>query len=294
MASIGRVQQLWRFPVKSMAGEVVPELTLTADGVQGDRAYALLDVETGRVASAKDVRHFPRLLHCRAAFAAPPTAGDDLPPVTIELPDGSEVRSDDPEVDRRLSDAFGRTVRLVRQAPADFTVEQHHPDLADAAVPAGPLRTQASKLGSALFAELGVPSPVAPGRLVDAFPLSLLSLSTLARMGTLQPESRFELDRFRMNVIIEPSDPAARETDWIGRALSLGPAAHVQVHIPAPRCVMVTRAQAGVADDLGVLRALVRHNRLPVGPIGPAPCCGLYATVAAGGALRLGDAVELR
>ncbi len=72
MASIGRVQQLWRFPVKSMAGELVPQVTLIADGVLGDRAYALLDVETGRVASAKDVRHFPHLLRCRAAFAAPP------------------------------------------------------------------------------------------------------------------------------------------------------------------------------------------------------------------------------
>ena len=68
MAQFGRVQQLWRFPVKSMAGEATPQVELTADGVHGDRAYALIDTQSGRVVSAKDVRHFPELLRCRAAY----------------------------------------------------------------------------------------------------------------------------------------------------------------------------------------------------------------------------------
>ena len=293
MEQIGQVQQLWRYPVKSMAGEALTQTTLAGEGILGDRAFALLDVQTGRIVSAKNVRHFPDLLRCRAAFVAPVVPGGDLPEVTIELPDGRSVRSDDPEVDRRLSDALGRELRLVREAPADYTVDQHHPDVADGAVAAGAGKTVATRLGSALFAQLGVPSPVAPGRLVDAFPLSLLSLSTLARMDGLQPASRFELARFRMNVIVEPADAAAVEATWIGRALSLGPAVRVEVAIPAPRCVMVTRAQAGLDEDLGVLSALVRHNRLPVGPLGPLPCCGLYAVVTTAGMLRTGDAVAL-
>ena len=294
MEQIGQVQQLWRYPVKSMAGEAVNEAALAGDGMLGDRAFALLDVQTGRILSAKNVRHFPDLLRCRAAFVAPVVAGSALPPVMIELPDGRHVRSDDPEADRQLSDALGRELRLVREAPADYTVDQHHPDLADGAVGAGVGKTVATKLGSALFAQLRVPSPVAPGRLVDAFPLSLLSLSTLARMGGLQPASRFEPARFRMNVIVEPADAAAVEAAWIGRSLSLGPAVRVEVAIPAPRCVIVTRAQSGLAEDIGVLRALVQHNRLPVGPLGLLPCCGVYAAVAVSGTLRLGDAVELR
>jgi uncharacterized protein YcbX len=294
MEQIGEVQQLWRYPVKSMAGEALTQTALAAEGVLGDRAFALLDVQTGRVVSAKNVRQFPDLLRCRAAFVAPVVPGSDLPPVAIELPEGRSVRSDDPDVDRQLSDALGRKLRLVREAPVDYTVEQHHPDLADgAAAAAGAGKTVATKLGSALFAQLGVPSPVAPGRLVDAFPLSLLSLSTLARMGGLQPASRFELARFRMNVIVEPADAAAVEAAWIGRALSLGPAVRVEVAIPAPRCVVVTRPQAGLAEDLGVLRALMQHNRMPVGPLGPLPCCGLYAVVTTFGALRVGDAVAL-
>jgi uncharacterized protein YcbX len=172
-------------------------------------------------------------------------------------------------------------------------VDQHRPDL-DAKEPTnGPVKTVPSKLGSALFAQLGVPSPVAQGRLVDALPVSLLSLSTLTRMERLQPELRFERERFRMNVIVEPVDPEASEASWIGHVLSLGAAIRMEVHIPAPRCVMVTRGQSGIAEDLGVLRALVQHNRMPVPALGMVPCCGTYATVTAPGVLRVGDAVVM-
>lgn len=292
MAQIGRIQQLWRFPVKSMAGEAVSEIELTADGVLGDRAWALQDVASGRIVSAKDVRHFPDLLRCRAAFASPPTPGAAWPTVTIALPDGSQILSADPDASRRLSQGLGCEVRLVREAPADYTVNQHHPDLGAAETPSGPVKTAPSKLGSALFAQLGVdPSPVAPGRLVDAFPVSLLSVSTLARLERLQPGLRFEPERFRMNVIIEPDDAEAAEADWIGHVLTLGATTQIELHIPAPRCVMVTRAQTDIAEDLNILRALVQHNRLPVPALGKVPCCGTYATVKAFGTLRVGDAV---
>ena len=55
----------------------------------GDRAYALIDTDTGKVVSAKSVRLFPDLFGCRAAFVEPPRAGRELPPVRITLPDGT-------------------------------------------------------------------------------------------------------------------------------------------------------------------------------------------------------------
>ena len=291
MAQIGRVQQLWRFPVKSMAGEAVTQVELTTDGVLGDRAWALQDVESGRIVSAKDVRHFPDLLRCRAAYASPPVRGAGWPTVTITLPDGSEVHCADPDASRRLSQVLAREVRLVREAPADYTVNQHHPDLEAKEAPVGPLKTVASKLGSALFAQFGVvPSPVAQGRLVDAFPVSLLSVSTLARLERQEPGLRFERERW-MNVVVEPDDAEASDANWIGHVLSLGPATQLEVDIPAPRCVMVTRAQTDITEDLNILRALVQHNRMPVPALGKAACCGTYATVKASGTLQVGDPV---
>ena len=63
--SVGR---LWQYPVKSMQGEEVDEILLGPGGVAGDRAYGFVDVETGRLASAKRPRRFGPLLDCRARF----------------------------------------------------------------------------------------------------------------------------------------------------------------------------------------------------------------------------------
>ena len=72
---VGSVAELWRFPVKSMKGERLAQAELTQAGLVGDRAYALIDVNTGKVVSAKSVKLFTNLLACRAAFIAPPQAG---------------------------------------------------------------------------------------------------------------------------------------------------------------------------------------------------------------------------
>ena len=100
------------------------------------------------------------MLDCKAAFVEPPRRGSDLPPVQILLPNGTTVRSESGEVDRVLSAYFKRNVTLGRAAPDDFTIDQYHPDV-EGADPGGNRDTVvASKLGAALFAELGMESPV--------------------------------------------------------------------------------------------------------------------------------------
>jgi len=69
---VGTVRALWRFPVKSMLGEQLDAAELTEGGIVGDRAYAIRDRETGKVASAKHSKRWPNLLACRAAFIEPP------------------------------------------------------------------------------------------------------------------------------------------------------------------------------------------------------------------------------
>ncbi len=49
---VGSVTRLWRFPVKSMLGEHLEQAEVTEEGLLGDRGYALIDVDTGRVVSA--------------------------------------------------------------------------------------------------------------------------------------------------------------------------------------------------------------------------------------------------
>src|SRR5215468_12692446 len=100
---LGRVVALWRYPVKSMQGEALNRALLGERGILGDRALALLDVETGKVASAKSPRMWPNLLNFCATFVEPPRVGDPLPPIRITLPDGEHIRSDDPRVEEVLS-----------------------------------------------------------------------------------------------------------------------------------------------------------------------------------------------
>jgi len=290
---LGSVARLWRFPVKSMRGEQLQELEVTDRGVLGDRAYALIDQDTGRVVSAKSVKLFPDLLACRAAFVESPRQNETMPPVQITLPDGTWLRSDGANVDRVLSGYFRRNVRLARVAPEDFTIDQYHPDVEGADPGGNRDKVVASPLGSALFAALGMESPVPVGSFLDVFPVSVLTTSTLARLNELQPQSRFDERRFRMNIIVDAERPGFIENDWVGHELALGDTARLNVTLPDPRCVMTTLAQDDLPKDTDVLRALVRHNKQQVGDLGQFPCTGVYAVVAAGGAVRTGDRVAL-
>ncbi|HEY8773006.1 MAG TPA: MOSC N-terminal beta barrel domain-containing protein [Gaiellaceae bacterium] len=292
--TVGSIDALWRFPVKSMQGEQLEEAELTDRGFVGDRAYALIDGETGKVVSAKSVRLFPDLLGCKAAFVEPPETSGDVPPVRITLPDGSSVTSDAAGSDNTLSRFFGRNVRLATAAPEDFTIDQYHPDLEDLD-PAGYRDTLVEqKLGSAFFAEAGAPSPVPVGAFFDLFPISVLTTSTLARLNELRPASRIDARRFRMNVIVDAEQEGFVENDWIGRSLELGDGVRLRMAIPDPRCVMTTLAQEDLPKDTEILRTLTQHNRLQVGDGGKYPCAGAYAVVEGTGTLRTGDAVVLR
>src|SRR5438270_10287256 len=97
------VAALWRYPVKSMLGEELNAAEVTDQGLLGDRAHALVDVETGKVASAKNPRKWPNLFDYRAAFVEPPSTGGALPAVRITLPDGTALTSAQPDISRMLS-----------------------------------------------------------------------------------------------------------------------------------------------------------------------------------------------
>lgn len=291
--SVGSVASLWRFPVKSMKGETLEQAELTEYGLVGDRAYALIDVETGKVVSAKSVRLFPDLLDCSATFVEPPQSGREPPPVRIVLPNGKEIISDSSEVDHGLSEYFRREVTLARTAPDDFTIDQYHPDIEDLD-PEGHRDTFIEqKLGSALFAVAGLDSPVPVGSFFDLFPVSVLTTSTLKQLGLASPQSRFDESRFRMNVIVETLEAGFVENDWIGQDLAIGGGVRLKVALPDPRCVMTTLAHDDLPYDNNILRTLVQHNRIQVGGLGQFPCAGVYAVATASGSMRTGDSITL-
>ena len=289
---VGTIRALWRFPVKSMLGEELDAADLGEGGIAGDRAYAVVDRETGKVASAKHPKLWPDMLACRATFAEPPRAGDELPPARIELADGSSVMSDAADVDAVLSGFFGRDVELARAAQNGYTIDQYHPDEENYDPEGHRDEVVESQLGAAFFNARGLPSVVPEGSFFDLFPLSVLTTSTLDRLGELEPQSRFDARRFRMNVIVDTPAHGFVENEWIGRTLAIGDDAQVAVALPDPRCVMPSLAQEDLPRDPQVLKALARHNRIDVaGSL--YPCAGVYAVAGATGTIRAGDSVSL-
>ena len=83
--SNGTVSALYRYPVKSMAGESLTTLELGPRGVPGDRAWAVRDEERGGIRGGK---RFPELMQCSARYTETPPLEGSIP-AEITLPDGS-------------------------------------------------------------------------------------------------------------------------------------------------------------------------------------------------------------
>ena len=121
------ISELWRYPVKSMLGERRDTAVVTATGVAGDRAYAVIDRSDGKVASAKNPRKWRALLSCHAEFLEEPVAGGAAPSARITLPDGTVVTSDDPDEAEIVVPALARAFSAlhaipVRDCPFDESV----------------------------------------------------------------------------------------------------------------------------------------------------------------------------
>src|SRR5256884_9009853 len=289
---VGNVRTLWRFPVKSMLGEELDAADLGEGGIVGDRAFALRDRETGKIASAKHPTLWPNLLECRAAFVEPPRRGEEIPPARIELADGNSVLSDAADVDAVLSRFFGRDVELARAAQNGYTIDQYHPDEENYDPEGHRDEVVEAQLGAAFFNERGLPSAVPEDSFFDLFPLSVLTTSTLDQLGELEPQSRFDLRRFRMNVIVDTPARGFVENEWVGRTLDLGDDVYLEVALPDPRCVMPSLAQEDLPRDPRILKALAQHNRIDVaGAL--YPCAGVYAVAEAKGTIHRDDRVSL-
>jgi len=290
--AVGTVRALWRFPVKSMLGEELDAAEATESGIVGDRAYAVRDRETGKVASAKHPKRWPSLFECRAAFVERPRVGGELPAVRIELGNGTAVMSDAPDVDTALSRFFGRDVELARATQHGFTIDQYHPDVENYDPEGHRDEVVEVGLGAAFFEGLGLPSAVPEGSFFDLYPFSVLTTSTLHRLGEYEPESRFDARRFRMNVIVDTFERGFVENAWVGHTLVLGEQVRLRVPLPDPRCVMPSLAQEDLPRDPRILKALARYNRIKIGGA-LYPCAGVYAVAEATGTIHHSDRVCL-
>src|SRR5262245_40871471 len=139
MTVVGKVESLWRYPVKSMRGEELSCAFIGFAGVYGDRLFAFKSAArpkgfpylTGRE-QAKMLLYRPRFRHPDRA-AAPPNLAEaekiapGLSPVAaepedlaidVETPSGEVLRVEDPAPKRKLEEGGGHGLTLLRSERA--------------------------------------------------------------------------------------------------------------------------------------------------------------------------------
>ncbi len=266
---LGSVVSLWRYPVKSMMGEELNAAGFTERGLLGDRAYALVDPSNGKVVSAKNPKKWGRLFAFRAALAESPRGGEKIPPARITLPDGTTVTSEQGDLNQILSNVLGREVTLATTAPNTPSLEEYWPDIDGLA-----------------HRETVTDESMPAGTFFDLAVVHVLTTGTIDRLRELYPQGRFEVRRFRPNIVVEPASGEKNfvENAWIGHTLAIGDEVRLSITGPCPRCVMTTLPQGDLPRDPRILRTAAQHNEVNV---------GVYAAVLRGGMIRRGDPVRL-
>jgi uncharacterized protein len=288
------VTALYRYPVKSMLGESLERCRIDERGVVGDRAYALVDVETGTVASAKVPRLWGGLFGFSARCIGEPDRA--APPlVEITFPDGSVHHSGDPDIDAALSAAIGRRVLLSATPPDGAGFEELWPEidgLAPEAVIEG-TRVRNEETGE-VVSRFDLAAMAPQPAFVDLAALHLLTSATLDRLRELAPAATFDVRRYRPNIVLAADGVGFVENGWPGRAIVFSGGASVTVSIPTMRCVMTTLEQGDLPRDADTLRTIAKHNRVEIPGLGTWACAGVYADVTVGGEIAVGESFELR
>jgi uncharacterized protein len=261
MSIVGRIDSLWRYPVKSMRGEELQEAFVGFAGVYGDRLFAFKNTGcpkgfpylTGRE-QREMLLYRPRFRHPEKAAKPPnleeaealspnlnPLPADPLDlAVEVETPSGEVLGIDDPALTSRLTERMGEghSLTLVRSDRA----------------------------------------------MTDCRPVSLFSIQTARQLGE-EIGTAIDKRRFRANVYLDLGSAGGfAEDSFVGKTLRLGPKVTIAVLERDARCKMITIDPDTAEPSGAILRKVSRaHDGM----------AGVYAAVLVEGMVHRGDEVEL-
>ncbi|MGH6929364.1 MAG: MOSC domain-containing protein [Dongiaceae bacterium] len=222
---IGRIAEIWRYPVQSMQGERLDAAEIGQAGVVGDRAYGIVDPDVAMVvSSAQGRRKWRGIVTLAARYLESPAKNGTAAPIEIVLPDGATLRNDQTDVDARLGEALGASVHL-----ADRTAENKRSDYSHS-----PLHV----LTTASLRQLADYHP--EGRFVPA---------------------RFRPNL----VIDIGGETGFVEQGWIERRFSVGDGVEIAITEHCKRCVMTTLPQGDLPMDPVILHTTSMHNQTRAG-----------------------------
>ena len=276
--STASVATIYRYPVKSMMGETLSEADIGEAGIPGDRSWAVRDEKRGGIRGGKKI---PQLMTLAAQ------SGTAAPLITAA--DGDSASASSERINDWLSGKLNHPVTLWPLLPADQLDHYRRgaPDTEDfeqelravfGRLPDEPLPDLAG------FEELlEFESP--PGTYFDAFPISIISQQSLNTMDQLEGESRFDVRRFRPNLLVDVpgSDHPFPEQAWVGKTLAIG-SVTLKIDTTCPRCAMTTHGFDDLPQDPQIMRKLVANSEGNL---------GIYASVVKVGKVATGDSVSV-
>jgi uncharacterized protein YcbX len=273
MSTPASIAEIRRYPVKSMQGELLTEATVDALGIAGDRRYAVRDLTTGKILSAKNPRVAGGLLACSARTEP----GNTNVVVTV---DGSDFAVDDPTAAAALSSLLKTDVHIEAATDAEEVYESYWPEIEGVAL-------------SDTTIDLPMSMSTEPGTFVDLAALHVMATGSLDHLAGLNAELVVTADRFRPSILIAtPGASGFVEKDWVDRTANAG-GATLSFGGESPRCIMTTHAQGELPKQKEILQTIARENRVEMEGMGAFACLGIYAEVTAGGTIAVGDQLTL-
>jgi len=261
MAIVGKVESLWRYPVKSMRGEALNEAYVSYAGLYGDRLFAFTSAAKPKGFPYLTGREQARMLLYRPRFRYPERAAK--PPNWVEAED------------------IGPGLTPISANPADLAV--------DVETPSGevlPVDNPAliRNLGEGLREPEGLTLLRSERAMTDCRPVSLFSIQTAQRIGE-ETGTKIDKRRFRANIFMDlASTSGFAEDEFVGRTLRIGPRAVISILLRDPRCAMITIDPDTAERNTAILGRVTKAHD------GKA---GVYGAVLLEGVMRVGDDIEV-
>ena len=259
MSIIGKVDSLWRYPVKSMRGEELEEAFAGFSGIYGDRLFAFRSSASPKGFPYFTAREQTKLLQYRPCFRYPDKAARPVNLSEAESMGANPVSADPSELMIDVETPDGRTFAiddpaLMEIVRADID-EKHQLTL---------MRSERA--------------------MTDCRPFSMFSLQS-ARQLAEETGTSMDKRRFRANVYVDlTSAQGFAENDFVGRSVRIGPKVVVTILERDPRCMMITLDPDTGEKTPAILKKVAQaHDGM----------AGVYGAVMVEGMLHKGDSVEL-
>jgi len=261
MSLIGKVESLWRYPVKSMRGEEMDELFAGYAGVYADRLFAFESSANPKGFPFFTGRDQRQMIRYRARFRNPEKAARPV--------NWSEAQNLSPNLNPISADVSELMVEVETPNGKTFAIDD--PALID-------------NLRAGLDGRHELTLLRSDKAITDCRPLSIFAVQTARKLGE---ETGVAVDkrRFRANVYVDlTSSGGFAENEFVGRSLRIGSKVTVAVLQRDARCMMITLDPDTAEKTPAILKAVAQAHE---------GTAGVYGAVLAEGMIRKGDAVEL-